>query len=927
MPSLAVGDPPLNPQEQRLQSQAQSKPKSQQASIAQYLQPQDQSQGPAVLTPATVRKQTASSASKAKKTAMTPKDKEDAEVIDRKTRKKPKDQSAEAKAQRKDDRRRNREEKAAKKAAALLAKKRGVQPIQADGSNQMDMHGGNENTAMSPPPVETNPLNIPLPDDNSEANLEEQQEAQQQNNTADGIPNAEEDEQLETETGAASYAEAAAAASNIDDDNTAVQKNRTFQVQRLRLTLVIKKPSDKEQRLKLLQDKANDMMRIGKQFEKEMYLQDFFLTSRTEDGDNKRQWHSKFKAKDCSTATFKQFFAHGLENYFPLDRDRYHFRISIVVPHTCCIKKLLEEMNGIAPKDCSIRHILSQGIYNPKKVGALLRSTDKLTATDEFLSELNRRAASLNPNVVFGMSCAELRHPNIPQCKDYKNANKAIQLETNAEYLTEATEIALRLFPAKRPKGFVPIWGMNCVFIFDYTHPAVQNLSAALTNLATLINRHQTFRDYQKKVANQWILQGVLDDPVYEDGDRTTLRDVLMSIKSKTTPGCENGTLFSAICYDNYLGQSKYWFMCHKKVQKEAKAVVRALPTMLRVEYNVTPEHFFVEGGIDPTEDWNAETRCLSNEVTNATDMMLEETEDLHEDREDEEINVPIIDENDNISLPTVDERERKRLMGQDDEETIKDMTKKKPIKKKKQSAPTATIAVDAAQTDDHSELGMGSIAGESKTRRAQREVLDEATILITTKNAELEKKLKEEQKERKKMQKANEKMNRQMARILAKMQLEEDQEEADEEADSNSGQHSGSQQSGGQRSGENGSRLHLDLNPETVTQDEIDNLYPTDNEEVEGHYETSEEEEEQFENDNESSSEDDSEEESSSSSESSGSEKSKNTLPLIPPHISTQSIAKNLEESFDNAKNIPINEPPDKSQKASTGGEPGRQT
>jgi len=242
MPSLAVGDPPLTPQEQHLQSQAQSKSKSQQASIAKYLQPQDQSQGPAVLTPATVRKQTASSASKTKKTTLTPKDKEDAEVIDRKTRKKPKDQSAEAKAQRKEERRRKREEKAAKK-AAVLAKKRGVQPIQADGSNQMEMHGGND-TAMSPPPVETNPLNIPLPEDTPEENSEEQQEDQQQNNTADEIPNVE-DDQAEMDAGAASYVEAAARANNIDDDNTAVQKNQTFQVQRLRLTLVIKKPSDK----------------------------------------------------------------------------------------------------------------------------------------------------------------------------------------------------------------------------------------------------------------------------------------------------------------------------------------------------------------------------------------------------------------------------------------------------------------------------------------------------------------------------------------------------------------------------------------------------------------------------------------------------------------------------------------------------------
>lgn len=172
-------------------------------------------------------------------------------------------------------------------------------------------------------------------------------------------------------------------------------------------------------------------------------------------------------------------------------------------------------------------------------------------------------------------------------------------------------------------------------------------------------------------------MPGVLDDPVYEEST-TTLRDVIMSIKSTTTKGCEGGTLFSSICYSDFRGRSEYWLTFHRKVKKEAEAVCRALPTMLRVEYNVTSEHFFLEGGIDPSEDWTVETRRLNNNITNATDMMLEGTEDLFYEEENNDGVDLAVDEDENISLPTADEREMRRLQGIEDEETITDVKKRR---------------------------------------------------------------------------------------------------------------------------------------------------------------------------------------------------------------------------------------------------------
>ena len=82
---------------------------------------------------------------------------------------------------------------------------------------------------------------------------------------------------------------------------------------------------------------------------------------------------------------------------------------------------------------------------------------------------------------------------------------------------------------------------------------------------------------------------------------------------------------------------------------------------MLRVEYNINPDHFFFKGGINPTENWTVETRQLHNQVTSATDMMLEETEELHCEAAEDELLLPNVNEEEHLDLNSVDERERDR--------------------------------------------------------------------------------------------------------------------------------------------------------------------------------------------------------------------------------------------------------------------------
>ena len=55
-----------------------------------------------------------------------------------------------------------------------------------------------------------------------------------------------------------------------------------------------------------------------------------------------------------------------------------------------------------------------------------------------------------------------------------------------------------------------------------------------------------------------------------------------MGFKSITTEGCEGGKIFSSTMFSDNKNKKEYWFCYHRKVKKEAEAIVRALPVMLK---------------------------------------------------------------------------------------------------------------------------------------------------------------------------------------------------------------------------------------------------------------------------------------------------------------------------------------------------------
>ena len=531
-----------------------------------------------------------------------------------------------------------------------------------------------------------------------------------------------------------SYSEAAAAGQGNDDDTASVHNVRWI-ARRVRVNLKIEIPPDKEARLVNLQDKINQILKLGRKTEPNLFLRNFERTGVPTD-DEKHEWVREFSSKELSANHFCEYMSQGLNSWIPLDRNTFYFRTTLVFPATCRVEKVLDEISHFIPDSCKISDLLSQEIFDPVKIGSLLRSNEKMTSTEGFLLELNRRARQMNPDVRFGMSYSEMRRPNGERAKDWKKATRAVQLETNAHCMREATDIALRLFPGKRTKGHKPVWGMNLVFVYDIGHEDVDNLDTAQQNIDVLVGRQKMHMKYETRCSTNKIFPGALDDRVYSGDDTDTLRDILMEIKSTTTSGCEGGNLFSSVMYSDYKKKKEYWFSYHRKVKKEAEAIVRALPVMLKQEYGLTIERLFYESAIDPSDQWNPVTRSLRNAITRATDNMLDGTEDLICDDQDEE-DEDVVLESENISLNTAESKERQRMMGDNDEETVinqKQRRKQQTVSTRKNVQPINVSEIHQAQDDGSvSTLGDGTadFSSASKKKRFQREVLVETSELV----------------------------------------------------------------------------------------------------------------------------------------------------------------------------------------------------
>ena len=238
MPSI-INDSPLPPPIKKPSS-------AKQHSIEDFLQPPPGTSNPVAQasTATASKKPSPLKTPKSQKKKLTAKEKEDAEVLDRRNKHKKKDRSDKARAERKAAR--------AERKESRLAHRRGMT---GDGSDRKNTDGDEVMKKPSAILDTNNPLLVPLPEDQTPIAISQPDTPipevmmtppppNLENNNPPDQAGLENNSQQQNQAG--SYVSAAQLGAEVEDDDTAVNRNRTYQVRRVRLTLKIKKPSDKE---------------------------------------------------------------------------------------------------------------------------------------------------------------------------------------------------------------------------------------------------------------------------------------------------------------------------------------------------------------------------------------------------------------------------------------------------------------------------------------------------------------------------------------------------------------------------------------------------------------------------------------------------------------------------------------------------------
>ena len=114
-----------------------------------------------------------------------------------------------------------------------------------------------------------------------------------------------------------------ATTSGNDDDTVGVDNNR-WKSRRVRITIKIDVPKDKETRLINLQEKVNTILELGRRTEPHLFLRKFDETG-SPYAEDKGSWIYKFSSTDLSANHICDHLAHGLSNWIPLDRQSFLF--------------------------------------------------------------------------------------------------------------------------------------------------------------------------------------------------------------------------------------------------------------------------------------------------------------------------------------------------------------------------------------------------------------------------------------------------------------------------------------------------------------------------------------------------------------------------------------------------------------------------
>ena len=349
-----------------------------------------------------------------------------------------------------------------------------------------------------------------------------------------------------------------------------------YQQRRLALVISILEVDNNADQLHYIVIEINNFLKVARKKIPNFRLQKFDDIS-TPDINSRVKWCTKMNQD--SSADFCEY----IQGYFPFTPPRggaYRFRINTVMDASIPLATFLENVtHDWGQKDSrSISDIKAQKIWDPVKIGYLMRASRYLTHSYELGDALEKAAAKVsNTPVYFGVSWGTIPSPVGGYNKD--TAVQGVILETNRESFEIAVGLLKKWYPLNPSKPSTPPLPGNYRFVINRDNASVKGNPVALSNLSVLMERQGIFNNDTK--GEQSFCLRDLNMP-YKGGRSRSVRDKLLQTTVKTLGEDLLGSpLFLSISSAvNIRSRSKsVWFTFHKKVAQEAISVIRNLPT------------------------------------------------------------------------------------------------------------------------------------------------------------------------------------------------------------------------------------------------------------------------------------------------------------------------------------------------------------
>ena len=433
---------------------------------------------------------------------------------------------------------------------------------------------------------------------------------------------------------------------------------------------------------------------------------------------DKKSWISKFDKKKVSDLTA---FTFGFYYFQALREGTFRLLIQLILPVGTDIPELLINVNGhkwAGKNNRSIRDIREQNLHSPKYVGWLFRSNYSMVGSKDLQTAFEERAG-----LHFGLTFKSVPlHTQGAYNKD--TAVKAICISCNEDDQESAWNTLMQWYNSKTPK--FPL-GIPMMFIPSKDHPDIKNNPAAAQNISTLLDRQRIFlRDTdtvscphlafpdEKTRLNRTLRQELMDLTALTMGEEKLGAKLFHSITRKVDPK----------------GSEVYQLTFHKTVARESLSIISGMGQFLKKELKLDADFYCHPHMINDEHSWDVSRRCVINPTTSyISNLAL-----LAGPGDDQDADAQ---SNGEYSMDTKGHRESKRITGQDDEETVNDITKKKKAKQK--STVPRDVKEDKSVCSEMSDLTKYSSSTKaSKERKQLRNQLEDQQEELEAKEDEI---------------------------------------------------------------------------------------------------------------------------------------------------------------------------------------------